>query len=250
MKRYIFGNWKMSLSIKESRELAESLTSVLSGSPSEKLGIGVAPSPLALPAVSEILRTTGVHVGSQNIHWSPSGAFTGEVALETIKEVGGDFTLVGHSERRTLFGETISSAVERAKYALSENFMTIFCIGETLQEREAGQTNSVLDAQLVPLLEELSSTSKTKAPLIIAYEPVWAIGTGKVATATEIEAAHKHIIDLGQRAGVVAPVLYGGSVSPDNFEEINGIPGVSGALVGGASLKAEKFGRLVEIAGG
>jgi triosephosphate isomerase len=209
----------------------------------------VAPSFVSIPACIEAARGSVIEVGAQNVCEQGKGAFTGEVSVSMLKECGASFAIVGHSERRALYGESDALCVERAAFALANDLEVLFCIGETLAEREANATASVLERQLAPLLARVSSGLST-THLIVAYEPVWAIGTGKVASPEMIAATHKDIRSLlvGVSDGDAVPVLYGGSVTADNFAEICAIETVDGALVGGASLSVEKFWPLVEIA--
>lgn len=246
MKKIIAGNWKMNLGIGDSIELASSLVSELTQS--DTITVWIAPSYQALTAVNEITRNTPVEIGAQNVHWETAGAFTGEISIPMLKECGCTFALTGHSERRHVFGETGEIVEKRTRACLAADLTCVLCVGETLSERESQQTENVLEQQLSEILSGISRAEAEK--LVIAYEPVWAIGTGKVASIEEITAAHRFIAELVvQHCGeVTVPILYGGSVSPDNFEAIAAVPHVSGALVGGASLSAEKFLKLVTIA--
>lgn len=209
--------------------------------------VWVAPSFTSIEGVTAALKGSQIKVGAQNV-WAPEGAFTGEVSASMLKEVGCTFAIVGHSERRHVFGESIELAVRRALAALGNDLTAVFCIGETLYEREAGITEDVLRAQTEPLLKELPDGAKGRT--ILAYEPVWAIGTGKTATIGEIEAAHVFLQELCRKEiGISLPVLYGGSVTPENAREILSLECVGGALVGGASLKSDKFSAIVKAAG-
>lgn len=205
----------------------------------------VSPSFTSLDAVCSALKGTKIKVGAQNV-WAPDGAFTGEVSASMLNEIGCEFAIVGHSERRHVFGESIELCVKRAHAGLSEGLTIVFCIGETLAEREATITEDVLKTQTLPLLRGLPNTN-----VILAYEPVWAIGTGKTATSNEIEHAHKFLKDLCQKElNATLPVLYGGSVTPENSKEILTLNCVDGALIGGASLKSDKFSSIVFSAEG
>jgi triosephosphate isomerase len=189
-----------------------------------------------------------IKVGTQNVHWESSGAFTGESSAAFAKDLGLSFSLVGHSERRTLFGETSDKVALRMKAAISHNLTPIVCIGETESERSSGRTEAVLQAQLEPIFAQL--TLETASLVILAYEPVWAIGTGKVATESEIQATHAYIRQLWSTHLPNCPctIVYGGSVSPANFSGIVALPGVDGALVGGASIKLDQWLELISIA--
>jgi triosephosphate isomerase (TIM) len=245
-KNILAGNWKMNLGISESRELALDLSS-LSGTLS-KTEIWVAPSFVCIPAVVQATHGSPLRCGSQNVHWEAKGAYTGELSIAMLKECGCSFAIVGHSERRHIFGESSSLVAQRALAALSAELTTVLCIGEKLEERESGNTDNVLEEQLSPVLEKL--TEQQASSLVIAYEPVWAIGTGKVASLTEIEEAHASIENYWKSRIQFAPcppILYGGSVKPDNFEGIINIDLVAGALIGGASLNYDKMKAMADI---
>ncbi len=239
------GNWKMNLGPEQGAVLARALTEV---APSlNKTELWIAPPFLTVASVAEVTTGTPLRVGVQNIHWEESGAFTGEISTSMARESGCSFAIVGHSERRHVFGEDDNMIRSRALAALSGELTTIFCIGETLESREAGETFRILEEQLKGILPEVSDSARH---LVFAYEPVWAIGTGKVASIKEIEEAHGAITELWKSHHPTLdcpPILYGGSVNPDNFEGIIALPNVSGGLVGGASLSEEKFRKLAEI---
>lgn len=210
--------------------------------------IVVAPAYLAVHAVAEALRNSNVAVAAQDLYWEKEGAFTGAVSAPMVKEAGAEFVIIGHSERRRLFGETDQMVNHKLQAALAASVGPIVCVGETLEEREAGQTLAVLDRQVKDGLDGL--TSAQVADLVIAYEPVWAIGTGKVATAAQAEEAHAHIRSrlrqwFGGDAADHCHIVYGGSVKPDNIAELIREPDVDGALVGGASLDVKGFSEIV-----
>ncbi len=245
LKRLVVGNWKMNLGANQARELVTALLSKRSAPIRSE--VWIAPPNLHLSKLSELVRGSAIKLGAQNVHWENSGAFTGEISKSMLLELGVGFALAGHSERRHVFAESNELAAKRARVA-STDFKVIFCIGETSQERESAQTEAILASQLKALTNEL--TAEIASGLILAYEPVWAIGTGKVASSEDIRNAHA-FIDQYWRSQSKFPtpaILYGGSVAPDNFEAIVRIPLVSGALVGGASLVFEKFSKLIEIA--
>lgn len=208
----------------------------------------IAPSFLAIPAVSRVIAGSAVKLGSQTIHGEPKGAFTGEVSCSMLKEFGGTFSLIAHSERRWVLGEIDSLVAKKAVGALAQGVTPLFCVGESLEERERNLTHEVIRLQLSALIEVLPKNSLSQ--VIIAYEPCWAIGTGKVPTIEAITGAHACIKKVCMEATGSSPnaILYGGSVTPENFEEILAAPDVHGGLIGGASLKAETFTRLIEIA--
>jgi triosephosphate isomerase len=241
----IAGNWKMNLLLEPAKVLAQAVASH-----SEKLvktASWLAPTLTALPAVAPF-QGARLRVGAQNVHWTDSGAFTGEISAPMLKELDCSFAIIGHSERRQYFGESDETVQKRAAHALGHGLDVIVCIGETLEQRESGNTQAVLESQLKGCL--LKEWDNSERELLIAYEPVWAIGTGKVATTSEIEAAHNFILTKLNEIGFTRhiPLLYGGSVKPENFEEIAAIEEVHGALVGGASLHPESFIQLLDIA--
>jgi triosephosphate isomerase len=208
----------------------------------------VAPPFTAIAAVAEALRNTNVGVAAQNLHWEREGAFTGEISAGMIGEAGAEYVIIGHSERRRLFGETDATVARKLVAAIEAGLTPIVCVGETLEERERNETLAVLDRQIKDGLDRLPA--EQIAELVVAYEPVWAIGTGRNATAAQAGEAHSHIRQrLRQWFGVPAAdqchVIYGGSVNPDNIAELVREPDVDGALVGGASLDVRSFVAIV-----
>jgi triosephosphate isomerase len=247
----LIGNWKMNLSPSDGAAFARALREKLPALTHTE--VWVTPPALSAAHVVRELETSPIKIGTQNVHWETSGAFTGETSAAFAKDLGLTFTLVGHSERRTLFGETSDKVALRMRAALSNNLTPVVCIGETEAERSAGHTEAVLQAQLEPIFSQLNV--ETASRVILAYEPVWAIGTGKVATESEIQATHAYIRQLWSETlqgsscrGSSCTVIYGGSVSPANFAGIVTLPGVDGALVGGASIKLDQWLELVSIA--
>lgn len=236
-KNFVVANWKMNLSLQEAKDLSKAFVSASKGLSGVETWIA-APS-IFIPAVQDELRGNEIKLGSQNVHWEKSGAFTGELSVEMLRQYECSFALTGHSERRHVMGESIEQVDKRTVGSLGKDFATILCVGETAQERSEGMAEKVVSQQLNFTL----SNSKLEN-LIIAYEPVWAIGTGDVAEPADVNNMHNFIRSKAPRT----PILYGGSVNPENFEELIAIENVSGALVGGASLKAEKFTKLMEIA--
>jgi triosephosphate isomerase len=225
----IAGNWKMFKGPAETRSFLESFDA--------PAGVDVVLCP---PYVSLAAALEGRHaVYAQNAHWEPTGAYTGEISPELLVELGVAGTLVGHSERRQLFGETDVIVARRARAALDAGLKVIACVGETLEQRESDDTELVLKIQV----EALAFAAGEHDDLVIAYEPVWAIGTGRVATPEQAQQAHAFVKDVLDR-----PVLYGGSVKPENAEELLRQPDVGGALVGGASLDPKSFRSICEIA--
>lgn len=210
--------------------------------------IWVTPPAISAPGVVQELSGSRIHVGAQNVHWARSGAYTGETSPAFAKELGLTYSLVGHSERRTLFGETSDQVALRMRAALDEGLYAIVCIGETEAERAAGITNKTLEQQLAPIFHHLDESMATR--VILAYEPVWAIGTGKVASLQEIDETHSFLKHMwnSNGLGTSSTVLYGGSVTPENFTEIISLATVDGALVGGASIKIHAWCELISIA--
>lgn len=249
MKPFIVGNWKMNLSLEEARTISRDLREELAGL--DGVEVGVCPPFVWLPEVCSILKGTKIRIGAQNMHWEKSGAFTGEVSGPMLKELGGTHVLLGHSERRHLFGETDSMINKKLKAALSLGLKVIFCLGERLEERESGKTFEVVERQLKAGLGDIGNESLPE--LTIAYEPVWAIGTGKNATPAQAQEVHNYLRSLledsyGEEVTSQVRVQYGGSVTPDNAGELLAQPDVGGLLVGGASLKQDSFLKIVSTA--
>jgi triosephosphate isomerase len=214
----------------------------------EDVEIVIAPPFTAVYAAAEAARNSNIGVAAQTLHWERDGAFTGEVSGPMIKEAGAEYVIIGHSERRTLFGETDQSVNRKIGAAVAAGLVPIVCIGETLAEREAGETLSVLDRQIKAGFDGI--TGEQVAALVVAYEPVWAIGTGRTATADQAQEAHAHIRQrlrqwFGAPAADECHVIYGGSVKPDNTKDLIAQPDVDGALVGGASLDIKSFFEIV-----
>jgi triosephosphate isomerase len=243
--RILAGNWKMYKTREELRGFFAEFLKAIPAHP--KTRIIVAPSPTLLESAVSAAKGSPVEIFSQNVAWEEQGAFTGEISALQLKDLGVTGTLVAHSERRTLFSENDDSAGRRAAKALALGLEVIYCVGETLEQREANETESVLTKQITAMINYASGFKNTreKVRLTIAYEPVWAIGTGRVASPAQVEKAHSFIHGLLESKSFPCPVLYGGSVKPSNFEELASLPGVNGALVGGASLKAAEFVSLL-----
>jgi triosephosphate isomerase (TIM) len=238
----IAGNWKMFKTVRETVAHVTELRSALDAAATPE--IVVAPPFTALHAAAEAARGSRIGVSAQNLHWERDGAFTGEVSAAMIRETGATFVIIGHSERRTLFGETNLTVNKKLNAALGAQLTPVVCVGETLQQRDANQTLAVLDEQVREGLDGLTA-DQLKA-MVIAYEPVWAIGTGRNATPAQAQDAHAHIrsrlrqwfgVELSERCRI----LYGGSVKPDNAATLLAQPDVDGALVGGASLDVKSF---------
>ena len=247
MPEYVVaGNWKMNTTIAEARGLAETMRPGLDGI--EGTTHIVCPPFLSLSAVSEVLNGSSVRVGAQNMYHESSGAFTGEVSASMLDGLC-DYVILGHSERRQLFGETDESVNQKTQSALAAGLMPIVCVGETLEQREQGRAESVVEGQIRGDLEGVSSADQ----LLVAYEPIWAIGTGVAATPEAAQQVMSHIRGVlsdffGQSAAEQVPLLYGGSVSPDNAAAFFAEEAVNGALVGGASLQADSFVEIARLA--
>jgi triosephosphate isomerase len=249
-KLFIVGNWKMNLTLDEAGNLAKKLRYGMAEL-SSVVDVGVCPSFVYLKDVCEILQDSKICVGAQNMYLEESGAFTGEVSGAMIKDVGCTHVIIGHSERRTIFQETNSMINSKIKTALSCELNPILCVGEKLEERESGKTEEVIGLQLSEGLDGL--TSEQTRRLTIAYEPVWAIGTGKTATPKQANEVHSFIRKTvenkyGDVAAQSIRIQYGGSVNSKNAKELLSQSGIDGALVGGASLDSESFLEIISNA--
>jgi triosephosphate isomerase (TIM) len=246
----IAGNWKMHRTASEAVELVQALQKLLPQNPLAE--VVVLPPFTALAAVRAVLPGDGrVALGAQNCHWEKEGAFTGEVSAWMLADAGCSFVLSGHSERRHLFGETDAMVNKRARGALAAGLKPIVCVGETLGERDAGRTLAVCSGQLAASLADISA--EEMAQVTVAYEPVWAIGTGRNATPAQAQEVHHHVRDVlgrlfGKAVAEATRIQYGGSVKPSNAAELLSQPDVDGALVGGASLDAAAFAAICAAA--
>lgn len=246
---FIVGNWKMNLTLGEAKELAGAIREGAAGM--KGVDVGVCPPFVFLEAVHAILSGSSIILGAQNMHWERKGAFTGEVSGGMIKEVGCSHVILGHSERRHIFGETDSVINSKLQAAFTWGIMPIFCLGERLEERESGSTFEVIERQFRAGLEGLKPEDASK--VTIAYEPVWAIGTGKTATPAQAQEVHSHLRTLlkesyGENVSAQVRIQYGGSVNPDNAGELLAQPDINGLLVGGASLKKDSFLKIISAA--
>ena len=243
---FIAANWKMFKTVHEAVAFVKEFRSMVKDV--HDVEIVVAPPFTAIHAVADAARNTPVGVAGQDLHWEREGAFTGEISAGMLREAGAEYVVIGHSERRRLFGETDQSVNRKLIAALGATLTPIVCIGETLEERERNEMLTVLDRQIKDGLDGL--TGEQIASLVIAYEPVWAIGTGRNATPQQAGEAHAHIRGrirqwFGGDAAEHCHVIYGGSVKPDNIHELVLLPDVDGALVGGASLDVRSFFDIV-----
>ena len=247
-KRILAGNWKMH---KTTQDLEGFLAPFMEASGFQKdsqVEVLLAPPFTLLAAAKEIATPHGIQIGAQNCHEAPEGAFTGEVSIPMLKDLSIDFALIGHSERRQYYGETNKAVASKVAACLQNNLRPILCVGESREERESGLTEKVLETQVGHVLEMVQDLGN----MVIAYEPVWAIGTGLTATNEEAEKAHKFIRSLVAKKDAAKaasmPILYGGSAKPANIEGLLKQENVDGALVGGASLKPQDFGAMVASA--
>ncbi|NLY55934.1 MAG: triose-phosphate isomerase [Firmicutes bacterium] len=243
----IAGNWKMHKTVAEAVELVEGLLKADLPAPVEVL---VCPPFTALSEVAKIVAGTKIKLGAQNLHWEKQGAYTGEVSPVMLAELGCEYVIIGHSERRQYFGETDEAVNRKVKAALEHGIKPIICVGESLAEREAGVTEELIQRQVRAAIAGLSAAEL--ASIVIAYEPIWAIGTGKTADGPEANRIGRLIREtiaaVDRAAGEVVRILYGGSVKPENFAEFAAQSDIDGALVGGASLKADQFAAIVRVA--
>ncbi len=239
MNPIIAGNWKMNKDPVESRELVEKLLQ-LAGDVSDR-DVIIIPPFTSLPVVAEVLRGTRFKLGAQNMHWERSGAFTGEISGLFLKFYGCEYVLIGHSERRHIMDETDEMINKKLKTALEIGLISIFCLGETEKEREQGKTEEVILRQLKQGLQDIENDVHK---IIFAYEPVWAIGTGKTATPEQASEVHKFI---RKQFNKPITILYGGSVNAKNIDSLMAEKEIDGVLVGGASLKPEEFARIIKF---
>lgn len=247
-KPFIAGNWKMNNGLEETVSVIKALIPLVTSC--SNVDIGIAPTALCLSEAIAATKATNILVGGQNLYWEKSGAFTGEISGEMLKAVGCSFVIIGHSERRQYFGETNETVCKKIVAAYQAGLTPIVCVGETLEDREANNTFSVVKNHVFGALKTLDPATYDLSKLVIAYEPVWAIGTGKTATKEQAQEVHAYIRKLlaelfGQTTAEQIRIQYGGSVKPDNVKELMAQPDIDGALVGGASLKADSFAGIV-----
>ena len=244
-RKYVAGNWKMNLNVAKAKALVEGIKAKVSGD--VPVDLAVFPPFTMLSAMAEAVKGSAIRLGAQNCYFEPEGAFTGEVAPAMLLDVGCEWVLIGHSERRHILGETNAMLKKKVVAALKTGLKVIYCVGEKLDEREAGRTETVLHQQI----HEVLGPDVSLANVVIAYEPVWAIGTGKTATPAQAQEAHAYIRqEIGKlyngQAAQALRIQYGGSVKASNAKELMSQPDVDGALVGGASLKADEFVGIIE----
>jgi triosephosphate isomerase (TIM) len=247
-KPFIAGNWKMYKTCAEAVETAKKLAGFVSGA--SNVDVMIAPPFTALAPVHEAIKESSVMLGAQNIFWEKEGAYTGEISPGMLVSSGCRYVIIGHSERRQYFGETDETVNKKTRAAVNNNLVPVICIGETEKERETGNTFNILDKQIKMGLEGFSPDDLEL--IILAYEPVWAIGTGKTATSAQAQEVHRFLRNLieslfGKKIAGSVRILYGGSVKPENIGELMSMPDIDGALVGGASLDAQKFASIINF---
>lgn len=246
-KPIIAGNWKLNNTLKETVDLVDGLKRELADI--EVVDIVICPVYIYLSIVKDLVYDLNIKIGAQNVYWEERGAFTGEVSPRMLKDVGCEYVIIGHSERRQYFGETNETVNRKIKASLSSGLKPIVCVGESLNEREAGKTFDIIKDHITKAL--IGLTQEYISNIIIAYEPVWAIGTGRTASPEQAQEVHKYIRELltklfGEETASNTRIQYGGSVNPENIRELIAQEDVDGALVGGASLKIDSFSAIVK----
>lgn len=246
-RSFIAGNWKMFKTVSEAVETAARLLKLVKDAEAEVM---IAPPFTAISAVNDVIKGSQVSLGAQNLFWESKGAYTGEISPEMLYSAGCRYVIIGHSERRQYFGETDEGVNKKIRAAINAGLMPVLCVGETESERESKKTFSVLDKQIKKGLEGFFPDELKN--LVIAYEPVWAIGTGKTATSEQAQEVHTFLRSLiekniGNKLAKSIRILYGGSVKPENISELMHMPDIDGALVGGASLDPEIFSKIVRF---
>jgi triosephosphate isomerase len=245
-KKIVAGNWKMNKTAHEAKALVAEIKAALGGF--DAVECVLCPPFTDLWVAKDGIEGSPIALGAQNVHWEKAGAFTGEISADMLKEKGVTYVILGHSERRQYFGETDETVNRRARAALAAGLKPIVCVGELLAEREAGSTFTVIERQVRAGLNGLTGADWEK--LVIAYEPVWAIGTGKTATSAQAQEVHafirKLLRELAGAAGDGIRIQYGGSMKPDNARELMGQPDIDGGLIGGAALQAASFVAIVK----
>ena len=244
----IAGNWKMNKTVSEAVDFVRQLKALVANV--REIDIVIAPTFTALQAVSREIEGSNIELAAQDVFWEASGAFTGEISPIMLKDVGCRYVIIGHSERRQYFGETNESVHKKIKASLALGLHPIICVGEALEEWETGKTFDVIKIQIIQCLEGFSREEMER--MTIAYEPIWAIGTGKTATPQQAEEVHAFIREqlegiTHQQVSQGVRIQYGGSVNSDNISDLMAQPNIDGALVGGASLKADSFSRIVKF---
>ncbi len=245
-KPIIAGNWKMNNTIASGSALIKELIPLVKDAQCE---VAICVPFTLLPAAAELVKGTNIKLGAENVHFADKGAFTGEISAEMLKEIGVEYVIIGHSERRQYFAETDETVNKRAEQALKNGLKPIICVGETLEERETGKTEEVLERQILGAFQNLTAYDMP-ANVVVAYEPVWAIGTGRTATKEQanetIAFIRKTLVEkVCAKCGAEIRIQYGGSMNAKNASELMSMPEIDGGLIGGASLKAEDFSKVV-----
>ncbi len=245
----VAGNWKMNLDLAAARQLTSGVVSAI-GDPNP-VDVAICPPFVDLDATFSILHGSGIRMGAQNMHAAESGAFTGEISAGMLRAVGCHYVILGHSERRQIFGESNAGVSHKTIQARKYRLVPIVCVGESLEQRNAGDHESVVESQVRESLEGVAIEASSE--MVLAYEPVWAIGTGQTASGDQVEEMHGHIRGIledlfGKAVGAEIAVLYGGSVNPGNAKDLFSREDVDGGLIGGASLNADKFAAIVDAA--
>ena len=248
---FIAGNWKMNKGIEETKQFFQEFLPLIKSLDFNTRDVMIAPPFTSLFIASELIKNTKILLGAQNACWEKKGAFTGEISPSMLKEINVKYVIIGHSERRHIFGETNEIIAKRVKGVIEEGLCAILCVGETLEQREKGITFLVVEEQLKEGLKYINDKI-TEKNLIIAYEPVWAIGTGKTATPEQAEEVHVFIREIlsklfGKDLSEKIRIIYGGSVKPDNIKELISQPNIDGVLVGGASLNPKSFFEICNV---
>ncbi len=246
-KPIIAGNWKMNMTPAEAEDLIVALLPLVKDA---KCDVVVCPPYIDIPSVAKLLQGSNIHLGCQSIHWAEKGAFTGEISANMLKAFGVEYAIVGHSERRQYFGETDETVNQRTKAAIAAGITPIICVGESLEQRESGVTDTIVSKQTVAALAGIDKADVEA--LVVAYEPIWAIGTGKTATSedanTTIGVIRNAIAGVyGKETADKVRIQYGGSMNPKNATELMAMPEIDGGLIGGASLKPEDFSKVVHF---
>lgn len=246
-KKIIAGNWKMNTTLNEAIELAKDIVERVKGI--EDVDIVICPPYTNLYPVYQIIKDTNVKLGAQDLHWEDKGAYTGKISADMLLSVGVEYVIIGHSEQRTYFGETDETVNKKVKKALQKGLKPIVCVGETLEEREAGKTKEVVKTQVLGAFKDLSKEEVLKN--IIAYEPVWAIGTGRNATPEQADEVHAFIREVladlyDDEVAQKIRIQYGGSMKPENAKALLEKENIDGGLIGGASLKGESFYKIIK----
>ncbi len=241
-KRIIAGNWKMNKTLDEAIDLARAIKD--KAADVQNVDVILCPPFTNLSSVVDVVKGTNIGVGAQNLHWEENGAFTGEISADMLRSVGCKYVIIGHSERRQYFGEIDETVNKKIKAALAAGLVPIVCVGETLEERQADKTDEVVETQIKGAFKDISSSDAER--MVVAYEPVWAIGTGKVATPQQAQDVHAFTRSLfkaiySEQVAETVRIQYGGSMKPGNAAELLANPDVDGGLIGGASLDADSF---------